>query len=181
MKFKIQILCLALFSIFLYSCNPDDDNSAPEEHLAVNNQFTIGSTIYDLNAGYRSPSFPDSPGLFYTTVALTGDGLTLNASQLQGVGDLLVFEFYTAFNNGLQAGTYNLDSLNDQALTVYGYYGIDYDAQTGSALIEDDIFQGTITVEELANGDFKITGQGIADNANTSFTVNFNGDIPLVN
>jgi hypothetical protein len=93
----------------------------------------------------------------------------------------LFFEFYTAVNNGLQAGTYNLDSLNDQALTVYGYYGIDYDAQTGSALIEDDIFQGTITVEELANGDFKITGQGIADNANTSFTVNFNGDIPLVN
>ncbi|AGC76562.1 hypothetical protein LX97_01222 [Nonlabens dokdonensis] len=181
MKTKSQIILLLLFSVILYSCNPDDDNPSTPTPVAVDNQFTVGSTVYDLDAGYRSPSFPDSPGLFLTTVALTGDGLTRSGNQLTGVGDIVVIEFYTAANNGLQAGTYNLDSLNDQALTAYAYYGIDYDSQTDSAVIEDEVFQGTITVDLLTNGDFRITGTGIADDANANFTVNFNGDIPLVN
>lgn len=181
MKAKTQMILLLVLSLFLHSCNSDDDNYSTPTPVAVDNQFTVGSTVYDLDAGYRSPSFPDSPGLFLTTVALTGDGLSRNGNQLTGVGDVVVIEFYTADNNGLQAGTYNLDNLNDQALTAYVYYGIDYDPQTDSAVIEDEVFQGTITVDLLTTGDFKITGTGIADDANANFTVNFNGDIPIVN
>jgi hypothetical protein len=47
--------------------------------------------------------------------------------------------------------------------------------------MEDDIFQGTITVEVLANGNYKITGQGIAEDAGAAFTVNYTGAIQLVN
>lgn len=183
MKAKLQTLFLVLFSILLYSCNPDDDNPAPEEPAATVNQFTIGNDNYLLNTGFRSASFPDSPGLFVTSVFLVGDGLTLDtvSSEIVGRGNVLGLEFYTSGNTGLQAGTYNLDSINDQALTVYAYIGLDYNAQTDSATVEDDVFQGTITVEELSNGDFRITGQGRADNANASFTVLYSGNILLVN
>ena len=181
MKAKTQIILFLVLSLVLYSCNPDDDNPSTSTPVAVDNQFTVSSTVYDLSAGYRSPSFPDSPGLFITTIALTGDGLTRSGNQLTGIGDIVVIEFYTAANNVLQAGTYNLDSLNDQALTAYLYYGINYDSQTDSAVIEDEVFQGTITVDLLTNGNFKITGTGISDDANSNFTVNFDGEIPLVN
>lgn len=182
MKKLIQFLVCTFLLLSFLSCNPDDDNPAPTDPVTLANQFTVGSDNYPLTAGFRSDSFLDSPGLFITSVFLVDDGLTLDTNnEIAGNGNVVGLEFYTASNNGLQAGVYNLDNVNDQALTVYVYIGINYDAQTDTALLEDEIFQGTITVEELSNGSFKITGQGRADDANASFTLNYSGNLQLVN
>lgn len=185
MKNNFKYLLLALLSITLISCDPDDDgNGSPDpDPTPQANEFKIGTSSYAMTSGFRSSSAVAIPNLFATNLVLVSDGLVLdtNSNELVGNGDIVVFEFYTAAGGGLQAGVYNLDNVNDQAQTVYVYTGIGYDSQTGDAASPDDIFQGTITVEELTNGDFKITGQGTADNANATFTVNYSGELLLVN
>jgi hypothetical protein len=183
MKNKTLFLLFTLITALFLSCNPDDDDPSPVLPVEVDNQFKIGSTVYELDTGFRSASFPDNPGLFVTTVFLVDDGLSLDvaSSQLVGTGNIIGLEFYTSGNNGLQAGVYNLDNVNDQPQTVTAYIGLDYNAQTDTAAVEDDVFQGSITVEALENGRFKISGQGRADDANATFTLSYTGDLLLSN
>lgn len=152
----VIIICV---SIVFTACPSDDDNMGTIDPPIGVNQFTSGSTVYVIDSAYRSNSTQDAPGLYVTNVVFTTSGLTLNATtqQLEGAGDLVAFEFYTTTNNGLQSGTYNLDSSSNQPNTVYGYVGFGYDATTGSAMIDDDIFQGTITVTNDGNGMYTIT------------------------
>lgn len=174
-NFKLLLL-LSFICLAFASCGSDDDNPVDA------NAFKIGTNNYPLARGFRVPTELDAPNLFFTSVALVSNGLTLDANEeLAGTGNLVVFEFYTATNSGLQAGTYTLDEFNYQAQTVYAYTGVGYNGSTGNSNIEDDIFQGTITVEVLANGNYKITGQGIAEDAGAAFTVNYTGAIQLVN
>lgn len=181
MKNTFKLYALAFLSLALFSCDPDDDAPAPEP-VATTNNFKIGTDTYPMARGFRSGSEMDRPGLFVTFAVLTSDGITLDTNQeLVGTGNIVAFEFYTTANNGLQPGVYNLDNVNDQAQTVYVYTGVGYDGSTGDASSPDDIFQGTITVEALAGGNFKITGQGIADDAQARFTVNYSGPLQLVN
>ncbi|WP_167342645.1 hypothetical protein [Nonlabens sp. SY33080] len=181
MQHRLKYIAFACILIALSSCNPDDDNSSNEEEPVAVNEFTLGDDNYSLEQGYRSQSSEDSPNLFLTNVVLSGPGLTLNSSNvLSGNGDIVGLEFYTTVNDGLQPGTYNLDSLNEQAQTVYAFIGVDYNAQLGEAIIEDEIFSGTITVELLENGDYKITGSGTADDANEGFTISYTGELRLV-
>lgn len=180
MKYLNYLLLICL-TIIITGC-PSDDDGITVTDLLEENEFSIGNTSYSIENGFRSNSMPDAPGLFVTNVVFTTTGLSLNTTtqELEGTGDLVAFEFYTSNNNGLQAGTYNLDSLNNQADTVYAYIGLDYNASTGVAATEDDVFQGTITVTEEANNVFTITGNGVVDNAQQSFVVTFEGNIQLV-
>jgi hypothetical protein len=181
MKTTFKLYALAFLSLALFSCDPDDDNNAPAPVAEANN-FKIGNNTYPMARGFRTGSEMDSPGLFVTFAVLTSDRITLDANQeLAGTGNIVVFEFYTALNNGLQPGVYNLDNVNDQAQTVYVYTGVGYDGSTGNAASPDDIFEGTITEEALAGGNFKITGRGRADDADATFTVNYTGALQLVN
>lgn len=174
-KFKF-VLLLSVICIAFVSCDPDDDTPA------VANDFKIGTISYPLARGFRIATEPDSPNLFYTPVALVSTGLSIDANEeLVGNGNLVAFEFYTAANNGLQAGTYTLDDVNDRPLTVYAFTGVGFNGSTGDATTEDEILQGTITVEILTNGNYKITGQGTATGAGLPFNVNYTGPIALVN
>lgn len=177
MKNSKLLLLLSFMSIALLSCDPDDDNPVTTE-----SEFKIGTNSYPLARGYRVETELDSPNLYYTPVVLVSNGLTLDSNdELTGTGNVVVIEFYNASNNGLQAGTYTFDEDIDRPLTAYAFTGVGFDSNTGFPLMEDDIFQGTITVEVLANGNYKITGQGTAFEANAPFTVNYTGPIQLVN
>jgi hypothetical protein len=178
MKKTLRFLALIFLSLTVSNCDSDDDAAS----ASGSNEFRIGNTSYSLARGYRSDSEQDEPNLFLTNVVLVSSGLNLsNNEELTGTGDILGFEFYTATGGGLQAGTYTIDSLNEDAQTVYVFSGINFNSQTGDADIEDEIFQGTITVEVLPNGNYRITGQGRADDADANFTMNFSGSVQLVN
>lgn len=179
MKNTFKLYALAFLSLALFSCENDDDAPAP---VTATNNFKLGTNTYAMSQGFRSRSAVGIPDFFATNVVLASDGLALDSNDiLMGNGNVIDLEFYTVAGGGLQAGTYVLDNLNNDPQTVYVSTGVDYNSNTGDATLPDEIIQGTITVEVLSNGNYKITGAGTAINANVGFTLNYSGTLQLVN
>ncbi len=176
-----QVLFIAV-AVSLSGCTSDDDNPPASNPDESSNKFTVGSNNYGLSSGFRSRTEEDAPNLFLTNVILTSDGLSLDSTsnELVGTGDVVGFEFFSNSSTGLASGTYNLDATNNMANTVYVFFATDYNANVGSGAVEDEVFQGTIEVTSTGNNMFRITGSGTADDLQQSFSIDFEGELRLI-
>ena len=176
-----QILLIAV-AISISGCTSDDDNPPSSNPDPSSNEFTVDSNNYGLSSGFRSRTDEDAPNLFLTNVILAGDGLNLNSSsnELVGTGDVVGFEFYSNSSSGLASGTYNMDATNNIPNTVYVFFATDYNANTGSGAIEDEVFQGIIEVTSTGNNTYRITGSGTADDLQQSFSIDYEGELRLI-
>lgn len=176
-----QILFMAA-AITISGCISDDDNPSSSNPDPSSNEFTVGSNNYGLSSGFRSRTEEDAPNLFLTNVILAGDGLSLNSTsnELIGTGDVVGFEFFSNSSTDLATGTYNLDATNNMRNTVYVFFATDYNANTDSGAIEDEVFQGSIEVTSTVNNRYRITGSGTADDLQQSFSIDFEGELRLI-
>ncbi|WP_299128937.1 hypothetical protein [uncultured Winogradskyella sp.] len=151
-KLAYSILFVATVAITFQSCDSDDDNN--NGGVTINNQVSIGGTVYELDGLGTLDSFGGNPdGSFDWDVEfLSADDNTL-----------VYFDLNTNSADGLVAGTYSYASEREEFTFVFSEIFVnntfDYTPMEGTVVIEIEGETTSFTFNLTAQDGTDIAGQ----------------------
>jgi hypothetical protein len=180
-KSALKFSILFLLTLFI-SCDGSDDRKDNTGDPSTG-FFAIDNVSFDLNQGYNSEVFEDSPGLYYQSFLIGGDGLFFNpaSSSLSGMTNVVIIELYSETDNFDFKGSYEITDGDPVAGQALAYYALDYDVDQSTSRDEEDIESGTLFITTNSNGTFSVSlTNGVVDITRQAFAMEYDGTIKLV-
>lgn len=149
MKIERKILTITLLSLIIFAgCKKESKVNTSDNYIKYNNQtYQIDKGVIenwgkgDFDEGYNIDLTLFSDGLTPVEIG----GMITSAS---GNGHVIYFEMFTNSSTQLDNGTYDYDWSYEAGTFDYGWILINYNGDLDDAEIDQDIEDGTVTINK---------------------------------